>query len=130
DALRVRAPNGQRTDAISLSEPRAAWAEGLDDADELVARRERRLGAVEVRAGSELGIGERHLRRRESIASPKSARRRGGARKNCPRAIPPARAADQRASWARDSCGRGSARGRLPAVGAAIPWHRNAASAG
>ena len=61
DAVRVRAPDRQRADAIAHAQPRAARAELLDDADELVAGRERRLrGAREVRAGAQLGIGERH----------------------------------------------------------------------
>ena len=62
DALRVGAPHRQRADAVSHSQPRAARAELLDDADELVAGRERRLRHAEIRAGAQLGIGERHAR--------------------------------------------------------------------
>ena len=63
DAVRVGAPHRQRADAIAHPQPRAVRAELLDDADELVAGRERRLrGAGEVRAGAQLGIGERHPR--------------------------------------------------------------------
>jgi hypothetical protein len=39
---------------------RAARAELLDNADELVTGRERRLRPAEIRAGAQLGIGERH----------------------------------------------------------------------
>ena len=61
DALRVGPPDRQRTDAVSHSQPRAARAELLDYADELVAGRERRLRpARDICAGAELGIGERH----------------------------------------------------------------------
>ena len=60
DALRVGAPHRQRADTVSLSQPRAARAELLDDADELVAGRERRLRAAEIRAGADQRIGERH----------------------------------------------------------------------
>ena len=60
DALRVGAPHRQRADTVSHSQPRAARAELLDDADKLVAGRERRLRHAEIRAGAQLGIGERH----------------------------------------------------------------------
>jgi hypothetical protein len=43
DALRVGPPHRQGADAVSFSQARAARAELFDDADELVARRERRL---------------------------------------------------------------------------------------
>ena len=62
DALRVGAPLRQRADAVSHTQPRAARAELIDDADELVAGRERRLRAAEIRAGAHLGIAERHAR--------------------------------------------------------------------
>ena len=42
------------------SQPRAAGTEFLDDADEFVARRERRLRAAEVRPGADERVGERH----------------------------------------------------------------------
>ena len=60
DALRVGAPHRQRADAIS---PRSLVQPGpsfLDDADELVAGRERRLRHAEIRADAEHGIGVRH----------------------------------------------------------------------
>jgi hypothetical protein len=61
DAVRVGAPYGQRTDAITHAQPRALRTELFDDTDELVAGRERWLRrAREVRAGAQLGIGERH----------------------------------------------------------------------
>jgi hypothetical protein len=43
DALRVGPRHRQGADAVSFSQARAARAELFDDADELVARRERRL---------------------------------------------------------------------------------------
>jgi hypothetical protein len=60
DALGVGAPDRQRADAVPHPQPRATRAELLDDADELVAGRERRLRHAEIRAGPQLGIGERH----------------------------------------------------------------------
>ncbi len=63
DAVRVRAPDRQRADPVADAQPRAARTERLDDADELVARGERRLRrAGQVGAGAELGIGERDAR--------------------------------------------------------------------
>src|SRR5205814_8395875 len=42
------------------SQPRAARAELSDDADELIARRERRLRPAEIGAGAQLRVGERY----------------------------------------------------------------------
>jgi len=53
DTLRVRAPHRQRGDTISLPQPRTARAELLDDPDELVAGREGRLRAAEIRTGAQ-----------------------------------------------------------------------------
>jgi hypothetical protein len=52
DTLRVGAPHRQHGDTISLPQPRAARGE-LDDADELVAWRERRLRAAEIDTGAQ-----------------------------------------------------------------------------
>jgi hypothetical protein len=60
DALRVGAPHRQRADAVSHVQPRAARAELLDDADELVAGCERRLRHAEVGAGAQHCVGVRH----------------------------------------------------------------------
>src|SRR5262249_51348746 len=60
--LRIRAPDGQRPDAVANVQPLAARAELLDHADQLVAGRERRLRDTEVGAGAQHGIGERHAR--------------------------------------------------------------------
>jgi hypothetical protein len=61
DAVRVRAPDRQRADAVTHLQPRAVRPELLDDAYELVAGRERWLRrAGDIRAGAQLGIGERH----------------------------------------------------------------------
>ena len=68
DALGVRAPHRQRADAVSHAQPRAARAELLDDADELVAGRERRLRHAEIRADAEHGIGVRHAGRQNPDA--------------------------------------------------------------
>jgi hypothetical protein len=63
DPLRVGSPNRQRPDAISLPQSRATRPQFLDDADELVAGRERRLRrASDICAGAQLRIGERHPR--------------------------------------------------------------------
>jgi len=43
NALGVGAEDRQRADAVAHAQPRAARTQLLDDADELVARRERRL---------------------------------------------------------------------------------------
>jgi hypothetical protein len=49
---------------VAHPQPRATRAELFDDADKLVAGRERRLrGAREVRAAAQLGVGERDPRR-------------------------------------------------------------------
>jgi hypothetical protein len=53
DTLRVGAPHRQRGDTISLPQPRAAQAELLDDADELVAGSEGRLRAAEIVTGAQ-----------------------------------------------------------------------------
>src|SRR5262249_5105038 len=52
--------HGQRSHAIAHVQPLAARTELLDDADKLVARRERRLRTAKVRPGAELRIGERY----------------------------------------------------------------------
>ena len=66
DALRVRAPHRQRADTASDAQPGAARAELLDHADELVARRERRLRHAQIRADAEHGVGVRHASRENS----------------------------------------------------------------
>jgi hypothetical protein len=53
DTLRVGAPHRQRGDTVSLSQPRATRAELLDDADEFVAGRKRRLRTAEIDAGAQ-----------------------------------------------------------------------------
>jgi hypothetical protein len=58
-ALGVRAPDRQHADAVADSEPRAARTKLLDDAHELVSRRERWFRTAEIRASAELRIGER-----------------------------------------------------------------------
>ena len=68
DPLGVRAIHRQHADAVSLLQPLAARAELLDDADELVAGRERRLRTAHVRAGSDLRIGERYPGRQDPDA--------------------------------------------------------------
>jgi hypothetical protein len=60
DPLRIGAPDRQCGDPVSHAQPRAARAELLDDADKVVARRERRLRHAEIRAGAQLRIGKRH----------------------------------------------------------------------
>src|SRR5204863_8687841 len=60
DTLSVGAPHRQRGDTISLPQPRAARAELLDDADQLVAGREGRLRAAKIRTRAQQGITERH----------------------------------------------------------------------
>src|SRR5436190_13496138 len=60
DALRVRAPHRQRADTVSHAQPRTALTELLDDADELIAGRERRPRYAEIGTGAEHGIGVRH----------------------------------------------------------------------
>jgi hypothetical protein len=60
DPLRVGAPDRQRGDTVPLAQPRAGRAELLDDADKVVAWRERRLRHAEIRAGAQLSVGERH----------------------------------------------------------------------
>jgi len=62
DALRVGAPDRQRADAVAHAQPRAVRAELFDDADELVAGRERWLRHAEIRTDAEHGIGVRHAR--------------------------------------------------------------------
>ena len=62
DVLGVAAVGGQRGDPVPDVQPRAARAELVDDADDLVAGCERRPGHAEVRAGAQLGIGQRHPR--------------------------------------------------------------------
>jgi len=57
--LRIRTPDGQRADTVAYLQPRAAWAEPFDHADQLVAGRERRLGSTrKICTGAQLGIGE------------------------------------------------------------------------
>ena len=58
DTLRVGTPHRQRGDAISLPQPRAARAELLDDADELVAGREGSLRPAEIRTRAKKRVGE------------------------------------------------------------------------
>src|SRR5204862_7174738 len=53
-------PHRQHADAVADSQPRAARAELFDDADELIARRERRLRPAEIGAGAQLRVGERY----------------------------------------------------------------------
>jgi hypothetical protein len=63
DTLRVGAPDGERRHPVSHSQPgRAAGAELLDDADELIAGGEWRLRHAQIRAGAQLSIGKRHPR--------------------------------------------------------------------
>ena len=51
DALGIRAPDGQRADAIADLQPLATRTDLFDYADELIARRERRPRYTEVGAG-------------------------------------------------------------------------------
>jgi hypothetical protein len=67
-ALGVGAPDRQRCHPVARSQPRAARAQLLDHADELVAGRERRLGHAEIGAGAQLGIGKGHPRRQHPDA--------------------------------------------------------------
>lgn len=62
DPLRVGAPDRQGADTVSLAQARATRTELLDDADELVARRERWLRPTEIRACAYQRVGERHAR--------------------------------------------------------------------
>src|SRR5262249_45346015 len=57
DALCVCPPHGQRANTVSHLQPGAAWAELLDDADELIAGRERGPRHAQIRADAEHGIG-------------------------------------------------------------------------
>jgi hypothetical protein len=76
DTLRVRAPHHQRGDTVSHLQPRAPGAELLDDTDELVARRERRLRATEIDTRTQQRIAERHAGGQNPHAH--LARRRSG----------------------------------------------------
>ncbi len=74
--LRVRAPDRQCANTVADPQPRAARAELFDNADKLVTGRERRFGSArKIRAGAQLGIGERHPRRQNldhHLARPRS----------------------------------------------------------
>ena len=61
DEFSVCAPLRQRADAVSHMPPRrGVCAELVDDADELISRREWRFRPAEIRAGAHLGIAEGH----------------------------------------------------------------------
>jgi hypothetical protein len=76
DVLRVGSPHRQSADAVPNTQPRAARAELLDDADELVAGRERWPWHAEIRAGAQHGVGVRHPGGKNS--HPDLARTRSG----------------------------------------------------
>jgi hypothetical protein len=69
DPLGIGPVHGQCSYPVSLTQPLAARAELLDDADELVAGREWRLRAAHVSAGADLSVCERHPGRQDPDAN-------------------------------------------------------------
>jgi hypothetical protein len=63
DAFGVGAPHGQGADAVADVQGPAAGTELLDDADQLVTGRERRLRHAQIRTGAQHGIGVGHAGR-------------------------------------------------------------------
>ena len=75
-ALRVGTPHRQRADTVSDAQPCGARAQLLDNTDELVAGRERRIRHAEIGPGAQHGIGIGHARGQHP--DPDLARTRSG----------------------------------------------------